>query len=504
MDKPKAAVGKNPGASRTPAPKATAAIAPKVSGPLPPLFRKVDWLALAITSVFVFVTYLLTLAPEMTLEDSGELATGSFYAGIPHPPGYPVWTIFTCIWTKLLPFNNVAWRVAVGSAFSGALASGMLAIVVSRGSSMIVESIDDLKNIDRRWENLMCIISGFVAGTLLGFNGYMWSQAVIVEVYPLSVVSLMGVVVCLLRWAYAPHQHRYLYWAFFSYGICVNNHQSLLVIAMGVEVLVWLAEPKLGREMFFWNSLIYAFGFVFRPDILWGNGPVRVIFNFIGIASLVMWIWLCIFTKKRALEFGRDAVMLGMIGSWAMLFGGITHWAADYVPQLAESSMQAFVFIVAVGFTAAFVWLIRMTKMFSKEWAITLGTGGSWILGAAFYLYMPIAGMTDPPMQWGYPRTLEGFIHALTRGQYDKIHPTAGVGNNPIEVVSSFCSTYSMQLWRFLEGLNDEFNFFYLLIALVVFLFFRKMKRRERVWNLGMVALFICVGPFLVLLLNFS
>ena len=56
---------------------------------------------------------------------------------------------------------------------------------------------------------------GFVSGLLIGFNGYMWSQAVIVEVYPLSVVSLMGVLLCLLRWVYAPYQHRYLYGAFF-------------------------------------------------------------------------------------------------------------------------------------------------------------------------------------------------------------------------------------------------------------------------------------------------
>ena len=38
----------------------------------------------------VWLGYYLTLAPEVTLEDSGELATGSFYAGIPHSPGYPV------------------------------------------------------------------------------------------------------------------------------------------------------------------------------------------------------------------------------------------------------------------------------------------------------------------------------------------------------------------------------------------------------------------------------
>ena len=43
-------------------------------------------------------------------------------------------------------------------------------------------------------------------------------------------------------------------------------------------------------------------------------------------------------------------------------------------------------------------------------------------LGAAFYAYMPIASdLRNPPMNWGYPRTWEGFKHALERGQYEAI-----------------------------------------------------------------------------------
>ena len=84
--------------------------------PVPPLFRKLDWLALAITFGVVWTVYLLTLAPELTLEDSGELLTGSFYAGIPHPPGYPFWAIYSWLWTQLVPFGNVAWRVELGQA----------------------------------------------------------------------------------------------------------------------------------------------------------------------------------------------------------------------------------------------------------------------------------------------------------------------------------------------------------------------------------------------------
>jgi tetratricopeptide (TPR) repeat protein len=493
MEKPKQAAEKSSNVPNAP-------VMAEISDKVPPLFRKVDWMTFGLTFLVVFIGYFLTLAPEMTLEDSGELAVASYYAGVPHPPGYPVWTLYTWLWTVLLPFSNVAWRVTVGCAFSGAVASGLLALVVSRGSSMIVESIDDLKNLDRKLESAICIVSGFVAGTLIGFNGYMWSQSVIVEVYPLSVVSLMCVVAFLMRWMYAPHQHRYLYWAFFLFGICVNNHQSLLVIAMGMQVLIWRAEPKLGREMFFWNTLIYGIGLLIGPSMLKTNTAVMVVYHLIGLSSAFLWVWLIIKTRKQAVEFARDALMLVALGCFALFFGGITHHVTS------ASGPAKLILIALAGLAAAmfFVYFARQSWSIAKEWWHVLACGFSWMAGMAFYLLMPVLGATNPPMQWGYPRTLEGFIHAFTRGQYDKINPTKGVGDTFIEQLISFCTTYGMQLWRFLEGLSNEFSFLYLLVALVVFLFYRKMKRRERVWIVGMVALFVCVGPFLVFLLNFS
>src|SRR3954470_6753780 len=159
-DKPKPPTGK-PSAPATPAAKTTSPaksppIPVKPAGPpakVPPLFRRIDWLAFLLAFGAVWIGYYLTLAPEDTLEDFGELATGSFYAGIPHPPGYPVWTIYTWIWTVLLPIKNIAWRVALAEATAGALAAGLLGLLVSRGSSLLIEGIEDLKQMSGRWES---------------------------------------------------------------------------------------------------------------------------------------------------------------------------------------------------------------------------------------------------------------------------------------------------------------------------------------------------------------
>src|SRR5437773_5186212 len=83
-----------------------------------------DWLSFWITTTLALAVYLFTLAPEVTLEHSGELSTAAKYAGVAHPPGYAFWTLYAWLFTKLLPFSNIAWRVAVSSAVAGLLARG--------------------------------------------------------------------------------------------------------------------------------------------------------------------------------------------------------------------------------------------------------------------------------------------------------------------------------------------------------------------------------------------
>src|SRR5580698_8609068 len=145
-------------------------------GPVPPLFRRLDWLTGLVAFAIVWVVYYICLAPQVTLEDSGELCTASYYAGIPHPPGYPFWTIYTWLWTVLVPFKNIACRVALAEASTAAMSCGVLALMVSRGSSMLMEGIEELQNMTGKWEGTICVVAGTVAGLLLGLSSSMWKQ----------------------------------------------------------------------------------------------------------------------------------------------------------------------------------------------------------------------------------------------------------------------------------------------------------------------------------------
>lgn len=409
---------------------------------IPPLFRRIDWLSFGITALLVFVGYMLTLAPNLTLEDSGELAVGSFYAGVPHPPGYPVWTIYSWLFTVLWPFSNIAYRVAVSSAFAGALSCGLIALMVSRGSSMILESIGSLKNIERKKENWLCLVCGFVAGLCFGFNGFFWSQSVIVEVYTFGVLSFCLVLCLLLRWMYAPQQRRYLYWAFFVFGISFTNHQTLIVGAMGIEILIMLVQPKLGRDLFAWNSVFFFLG-------LWAKATGK----------------LTSFDNVQAVN------------------------AAGQTISKINPLFTIFIFI-GIGSIIGCLSLTIKTQKLGTEIKTTLLAGLLFILGSSFYFYMPLASMTNPPLNWGYPRTAEGFVHAFTRGQYEKTHPTDSAGR------------LRDQVGMYVESAAEEFTAVYLIIALVPFFFLRRMQSRERAWIIGLAAIWVFLAMLLMILLN--
>jgi tetratricopeptide (TPR) repeat protein len=563
--------GKSTGPSRTPEPTATSLPSggdPVPQGPLPPLFRGVDWVAFLVTAVITMIGYWWTLAPDLTLEDSGELAVASQYAGVPHPPGYPVWTVYTWLFT-LLPFGNIAYRVGLSSAFAAALSCGFIAMMVSRGSSMLLEGIAMFKALERKLEGSFCIVSGIVAGLLMGFNGFMWSQAVIVEVYTLSVLSLTGVLICLMRWIYSPTQHRYLYLAFFWFGICFNNHQSLLVTAMGLEVAIIAAAPRLGREFLFWNVILFFAGLVlagmgFIPTLK-ENDTVMLIFSGLGVLFTICWLWLAVTTKKNLLELVRDLCLVAWLGCLGLILGKITNYLELFEGNPGRYLLvwMAFIATFSCFFILTFTPRLLNLKPLGNEWWPTLASGIAWTLGAAFYIYMPLASMSNPPLNWGYPRTVTGFFHAFTRGQYERIHPTtestaflkqidytlidgtltefnvmcfvfglilglwwlsrrdwspqakAGVIVGYCAILALFMGLMSPDLVGWVE--SHRLNALWILLVAAVycalaplftlflnptFLFWREMQKRERAWIVALTAIYVFLGPFLMLLLN--
>jgi hypothetical protein len=106
--------------------------------------------------------YLLTLAPTVTSEDSGELISAAHYFGVPHPPGYPLWTMLCGTFIKIVPFGTIAWRANLFSAVCTSLSTIPLFLA--------------LGTLGTCWPASLC------ASLVWAFSRTLWSQSVITEV----------------------------------------------------------------------------------------------------------------------------------------------------------------------------------------------------------------------------------------------------------------------------------------------------------------------------------
>jgi len=112
------------------------------------------------------------------------------------------------------------------------------------------------------------------------------------------------------------------------------------------------------------------------------------------------------------------------------------------------------------------------------------------VFALASYFYLPTASMTNPPSNWGYARTMEGFFHVLSRGQFERLSPTESFG------------VLLEQLGIYARIAIKKFGPFFLLTALVPFCFLRRIQRQDRGLMLGFLAFYLCTSVLMTILLN--
>jgi tetratricopeptide (TPR) repeat protein len=174
-------------------------------------------------ALVVFITslllYALTLAPTVTLVDSGELIVAARSLGVAHPPGFPLYVLLAHIAT-LVPIGNVAVRVNFASALFAALASAVVALVVLEAMITGPFSVAGIarKKADRSkrrkkpaaqpqsdkepapQSSFVLVVSCLVSGFLFAFSHTLWAYATIAEVYTLNSLLILIIFLLMFRW----------------------------------------------------------------------------------------------------------------------------------------------------------------------------------------------------------------------------------------------------------------------------------------------------------------
>ena len=123
-------------------------------------------------------------------------------------------------------------------------------------------------------------------------------------------------------------------------------------------------------------------------------------------------------------------------------------------------------------------------------------------LGISFYIYMPIVSdLRNPPMNWGYPRTWEGFKHAIMRGQYEAI------GIQSFDGFLHFLKFTGKQMAHYFSDVLLQFTDILVVLATVPFVAARWLVSKAHrktfwQWMIAALACFLMMSFLLILLAN--
>ena len=239
-----------------------------------------SWAELLCAGAVFVVTLLLytwTLAPTVTLVDSGELILAAWGMGVAHPPGFPLWVMLAHL-ASLLPLGNVAVRINFSSALFAALACATLTLVIAEliitaSSSPKPKRPSKAAQQSRKGEDsiggrFLMFAPAAGAGLLMAFSRTLWSYATITEVYALNSLLIIVVLFLMVGWRrriletqtakneQVTIHDSWLYAAAFMFGLAMGVHHVTVGLTLpAVAAVVYRTQ---GLRFFTSRRLLYA------------------------------------------------------------------------------------------------------------------------------------------------------------------------------------------------------------------------------------------------------
>lgn len=268
-----------------------------------------------------FAVYAWTAAPNVTLLDSGEFIVAAQHFGVPHPTGYPLWTILAWAF-QLLPLGNAAWEINIFSGVCGALAVALAAGMLTNLLRWFLES-----RLAGRMRALPALM-GISFALMLAFSVSMWSQAVIAEVYTLHALVIGIFLALLYAWVKNPRRDALMLWAFFVLALSFSNHHLTLTLAPLPYLLILLLRRRALPDWIFAGTLTVLLGYlgfaILSEDPLVLKTAIRLFWIVAAAGSVFVW-WRRMRVRWRLVAFLPFAVAAGLLPYAYMPFASSTN-----------------------------------------------------------------------------------------------------------------------------------------------------------------------------------
>ena len=146
------------------------------------------------TSLFVFIIYLSTLAKSTVSLDNGELAATSYLLGIPHPTGYPLFTIIGYLFSHIPLPMKVIHQLNLLSAIYGSIGVyftvKLIKVIIDEFENSFIGESLQLSKLSELLKIFISILGGFA----LAFSKTFWFQSTNYEVYTLNIALISAII----------------------------------------------------------------------------------------------------------------------------------------------------------------------------------------------------------------------------------------------------------------------------------------------------------------------
>lgn len=283
---------------------------------------------------FLWFFFLFFQAQGIWGGDSGDLVTAAYLGGVPHPPGYPLYTALGFI-VSHIPTSTVAWRMGLLSSLPHAAAATLVFLLV--------------------WKITRKVVPGLFASLVLVGNYLFFLYSVTPEVFALFDLFLIGL-------TYLVYQKRY-FWASLVFGLGLSHHHVILFFIPAL--FYWMFKVKKFTIYYVLFTIGGLFPYLYIPIAARGD-------------AIINW--------DRAVDLSSFIRLVTRADYGSFVSSGF------YGSQLVERIIQVKTYIqflvldvhwIGIGLAAlGWYWLWRRERNFAVGVALAL-----FFLGPVFYFY---------------------------------------------------------------------------------------------------------------------
>lgn len=177
--------------------------------------------------LFTFIIYINNLSPTVFGGDSGDFLSAIITKGIPHPSGYPLYTIIGILFNYLPLGHSTAWRVGITSCLYASIGIGLMYLLCMQ----LTRS---------KWASL-------ISSLTLAFTYPFWVYAEVTEIFSLHSLFILSISYLTVKYIDGRNL-KVLYLLCFFCGLSLTNNLTIILLFPGVGLSILLANNKIVKN----------------------------------------------------------------------------------------------------------------------------------------------------------------------------------------------------------------------------------------------------------------